>query len=538
LESLKRDPVGASEKLTSKLGKDFHERSPSDFTARKVQYQSRYLDSSSDSDSDRDVYDRAAPHRSRDTFFQYLQDTNQQRTSEKQHSPQSSPPRPQPKKKKQVVTTAAKKVVKKKKPATREAPGHSTPIPISSTVKGRDKKQPVRHSNRLCCSLDSGVHNRQVSPTRKSTNNLRVSHSSDCKNSMVTFDIQQTEEKNKSLQLRVNGQLNSIRVLETQLAEANHTIAVRDLELASALKRVAQLESRAKDSNVRKEHDDDIVRRANQKDDGKMFQIKTELMAVQARFNDEKSKRARTEERLRIIKEFCEKQKVRVSEVEEKNAELESVLKQLHAKLQKKKQEIKTTSKDVTVNRVKVVEKDSQLQTCKNQLLRSDRTVKDLRLDNDRLKEELRLLRREASSAEDKNRRSQLELEVLRERQTATKLAYRLQSQNQSFAQSPSNLFSKHSDASLYDDRRTTSGSSSNQSITTPSESAKVCPYSKSRSRSRSNSRRNRGNNIRDSDNGSFNDENDNYNSNNGEAVIEFLIVVHSLTVCILILYK
>ena len=145
----------------------------------------------------------------------------------------------------------------------------------------------------------------------------------------------------------------------------------------------------------------------------------------------------------------------------------------------------------MNVQRVKVVEKDSQLQSSKNQNLKNARIIKDLRQDNDRLKEELRLLRREASSSEDKNRRNQLELEVLRERQSATKLAYRLQSQNQALSQSSISPQRKNFDRSTSQENRSRSlsGSSSYYSNSdSKPDVIRACPYSRPRSRSRSES--------------------------------------------------
>jgi DNA repair exonuclease SbcCD ATPase subunit len=522
LESLKQDALAASEMLNRKLLADEQRGSGGaqreyantpnrDFTARKVHYQSRYLDSSSESDTD--DFNKSAPHRKRNTFFQHLQKEKQQHGVSSSTAPRPAKKKPDP--------PSARRVVKKLSSSTRasrDTPGHATPIPIKSVknkINRRSTPRSATPSNSLSSSLDTGrrrggsgagagagagrgsLTKRAVVPN----SSLRVSQSSEG-DAIAAFNLtKQAEEKNDTLKLRLQGQLNSIRVLETQLAEAQHSIAVRDLELANTLRRVTQLESREREREKperREGGEGGGGRRGAQRDESsKTYQVQTELIALQARFNDERSRRSRTEERLRIIKEYCDKQKTRLAEVEEKNEELEGVLKALHEKLQKKKIEVKSSSRDISHARVKVVEKDSELQTCKNQLLRAERSAKDLRRDNDRLKEELRLLRREASVSEDKSRRSALEIEVLRERQSATKLAYRLQNQNQSLSQSSSHVQSKSHERARSQSCGRRSAPSSLQAGSHPADSSsnsstdkpevvvkRSCPYSKPRSRS------------------------------------------------------
>ena len=503
MEALKQDALEASEALTNKLksnhdrGKELLERAPRDFTARKIQYNSRYLDSSSESDSDCE-YDNVAPHKRRNTFFQHLQKQNEQH----EVATDTSPPQPQTRSSKKAKTT--KKSGLKAKAASAN-PGHTTPIPISSVKINKNNKSILNNS--VDCGKNSNRRRkaRSASPpkSKRASTQPRVSQSvSQSKNNFQGFSMQtakDTDEKNAKLKLRLQGQLNTIRVLETQLAEAQHTIAVRDLELANALRRVNQLEVREKEKCSRKEHEDNYLRRSTQ-EEGKMYQIKTELVATQARFNDEKSRRSRAEERLRVIKEYCEKQKSRMVALEEKNEELEVALNGMRDKLLKKKREVKSNSKDMNLARVKVVKKDSELQTCKNELLRSQRSAKELRRDNDRLKEELRQLRREVYMTEDKNRRNELEMQVLRERQNATKLAYRLQNQNHSFSQ----LLSDSANGNRTSSNQSTSrsgpskchsrGSSPDASVTSNNSESEVlyspernCPYSGKRSPSRKN---------------------------------------------------
>ena len=557
LESLKQDALAASEALNRKLVADeqFGREEQTgevmletggatrNFTARKeeVHYQSRYLDSSSESDTEDYQDSSMAPHRRHNSFFQHLQHEKQL------HGVGGARPTPSQFLKKKKDTINSRKP-HKKAPSTRtrthtqaqvqthatsQSPGHATPIPVSTLKQPHYTKQTrgltTTGLNYLSSSLDTGRSatskrsvaggGRMMPPrsakkktNRVTTSQLRVSQGEG--DAIAALNLtKQVEGKNEALKLRLQGQLNSIRVLETKVAEAEHSIAVRDLELANALRRVTQLESREKDKVVRKDQEEEGLRRSGPREDSKLYQMKTELIALQARFNDEKSRRGRTEERLRIIKEHCDKQKARVSEVEEKNTELEGVLKALHEKFQKKKHEVKTSSKEINAARVKVVEKDTALQTCKNHLLRSERCAKDLRHDNDRLKEELRVLRREANISDDKNRRNTLEIEVLRERQNATKLAYRLQnqSQNLSFSSNVASDRSRSSHSAPIEKRRSqsvssvySSASNSNNNRSRPSKSSnssalgpdgghtRPCPYSKPRRRSQSTNTNNK----------------------------------------------
>lgn len=226
----------------------------------------------------------------------------------------------------------------------------------------------------------------------------------------------------------MQGQLNSIRVLETQLAEAQHTIAKRDLELAEALKRIHRLEARENTdkANLKDRSIDKEIFRNGKNNESKMYQLKTEILAVQARFNDEKSRRTRAEERLRVVRDHFEKQKKQSAELEQKNAELSEEVESTRAKLVKKKQEVKATARDIHNERSRFIEKDCDLQNCKSRLENAERRVKELNVDNDRLKKEVRQLRRELGASEDHNRRKRLEIEVLKERQNTAKLSSRL----------------------------------------------------------------------------------------------------------------
>lgn len=85
------------------------------------------------------------------------------------------------------------------------------------------------------------------------------------------------EAKLKAMRLRVKGQLETIRALEAQLAEATHTLATKDVQLAEAFKRLLVLEKKEK-LRVRAAQDEEKQLAAGsgklRTEESKVFQLK------------------------------------------------------------------------------------------------------------------------------------------------------------------------------------------------------------------------------------------------------------------------
>jgi hypothetical protein len=151
----------------------------------------------------------------------------------------------------------------------------------------------------------------------------------------------------KSLQLRLQGQLQSIRVLETQLTEATQIITAKDNQLREVMKRLQTVEQREKKRLKRElEERQQITASAGterlKSEERKVLQLQvrervtstltaslslslslcltlsvspalprqSELHQMECRYHEEQSKRQRAEERVQVMKTYIQKNKV------------------------------------------------------------------------------------------------------------------------------------------------------------------------------------------------------------------------------------
>ncbi|CAE7634653.1 unnamed protein product, partial [Symbiodinium microadriaticum] len=91
------------------------------------------------------------------------------------------------------------------------------------------------------------------------------------------------QSKIKAMHLRIKGQLETIRALESQLAESSHSLTTKDAQLAEAFKRLLVLEKKEK-MRVRAAQDEEKQLAAGsgklRTEESKVFQLKVRIAEV------------------------------------------------------------------------------------------------------------------------------------------------------------------------------------------------------------------------------------------------------------------
>jgi len=156
------------------------------------------------------------------------------------------------------------------------------------------------------------------------------------------------ETRSRTLRLRLQGQQNAIRALESQLAEALSHLEARNAQLAVATRQLSvlqpaaqELKRKAQAANVDKEKSVALRR------DELLEKYRGQVELLQARLGEEKQARSKDAERFKTMRDYNERAKVRTRELESKCAELTAALGEVHGKLQKYRKEYKDAAAEV-----------------------------------------------------------------------------------------------------------------------------------------------------------------------------------------------
>jgi hypothetical protein len=190
---------------------------------------------------------------------------------------------------------------------------------------------------------DNGTSNRAVLKEKLSLDKKNVANvsskdiSSSLMNVSTFIDTNheiENDSKVKSLQLRIKGQLQCIKSLELQLQNATELLSLRN-------KQIGQFQAKLKSLSEIYGQQQSLSFQQQQKiyEDSRfqdiIDQYKKQLEIVQNKLQDEISKRHRSEERWKMLKEYAEKSKTRCSELEIHNAELKGLNAELTSKMDK-----------------------------------------------------------------------------------------------------------------------------------------------------------------------------------------------------------
>jgi hypothetical protein len=137
----------------------------------------------------------------------------------------------------------------------------------------------------------------------------------------VQHIIESTENLNgemisqiKSLKLRLQGQIHTIRSLESQLSDANKAISGKDGQLAEIQRKLSTLETRERERGGRLARDGKVATAAltaRCEGGGSLVQqLKRDVRSLTQSLKEEADRRLRTEERLHLTKTHLGKLKV------------------------------------------------------------------------------------------------------------------------------------------------------------------------------------------------------------------------------------
>lgn len=150
----------------------------------------------------------------------------------------------------------------------------------------------------------------------------------------------ENDMKVKSLQLRLKGQLKCIKSLELQLQNATELLNQRT-------KQIYQLQAKLKSISDSYNYQQPIHNQVKLNEESRfqdmIDQYKRQIEILQSKLQDEVSKRHRSEERWKMMKDYSEKAKIRSSELEIQNAELKGLNAELQNKMDKYRKSFRET---------------------------------------------------------------------------------------------------------------------------------------------------------------------------------------------------
>lgn len=142
---------------------------------------------------------------------------------------------------------------------------------------------------------------------------------------LVNFSLQQNDSNNiesdckiKSLELRLKGQIQTIKTLETQLQESINILRIKDRECQTLQSKVDSLEKKfqhfqlqnvVSSSSTNIESMSSLLKHTEER----LKRSKQQIESFKVKANEEQSKRIRVEERIKVYKDYVEKTKVSLS---------------------------------------------------------------------------------------------------------------------------------------------------------------------------------------------------------------------------------
>ena len=149
------------------------------------------------------------------------------------------------------------------------------------------------------------------------------------------------ETKVKSLELRLLGQLKTIRSLEKRNSELEQALQEKDQILISTSARLKANEQPVESGKVFTGKAVSSVAVA------KIDKLNSQLEFLQVRIGDEQSRRQRAEDRCKALRDYLESSKAKCIELEKKELEWQQSSHDMHSRIMKYRKECKELSKNV-----------------------------------------------------------------------------------------------------------------------------------------------------------------------------------------------
>ena len=277
----------------------------------------------------------------------------------------------------------------------------------------------------------------------------------------IDADELAAETRSRTLRLRLQGQQNAIRALETQLAEALAHLEARNAQLAVATSKLSVLQPAAQEMRrkVQAANADQQEKVALRRDE-LLEKYRSQVELMQARLGEERAARIKDAERFKLMRDYNERAKVRTKELEARAAELTAALAECHSKLQRYRKDYKEAAAEVqgasfdypfTVQRSMlfvshqvvpprstislpslqalrgaVNDRDAEITRQRGRCDKAEAALRNANMDIERYREEARAQRLELHAAEDRARKAALDVELMRQRDVTRRAEIRL----------------------------------------------------------------------------------------------------------------
>jgi hypothetical protein len=165
-----------------------------------------------------------------------------------------------------------------------------------------------------------------------------------------------------------------------------------------------------------------------------MFRLNDEVLKCRKEIDDlnnkiqeEREKRLRAEDRVKVLKEYAEKTKSVSQEVREKNGELQKAVNEMQTRIQKYRRDCKEYAAEAVAQKTIALERDNECSREKTKASNADEKLRNVNVELSRLKEEIRSLRKDLHHALDLNKQLVLELDTFKQRDSARKVEMKIQ---------------------------------------------------------------------------------------------------------------
>ena len=225
------------------------------------------------------------------------------------------------------------------------------------------------------------------------------------------------ETRMKTLQLRLSGQQQTIKRLEEQLQRTTKKLDDKNRQVSHADMRVKamqhELAREQKKASLRVQENARIV---DERRGDLLEKFKAQNDLLHAQIDEEQMKRRKTDDRVRVLKEFGEKAKIRIKELESQLQETSSSEEGAKTHLLRFRQDNKTLHGEINALKRALTEQEEESVRHKNRAEKAEFTVRNLEVDSERMKEEIRILRKDLYSYTEQRKQQQMEMEILKQK--------------------------------------------------------------------------------------------------------------------------
>jgi hypothetical protein len=225
------------------------------------------------------------------------------------------------------------------------------------------------------------------------------------------------EAKYRTQQLRLAGQVQAIRALETQLADTLALLEERNKQVAHADLRVKamhkELQRETRRASERVQENAKILE-SRRGDLLEKFKAQNDLL--QAQLAEEQAKHRRANDRVRVLKDFGDKCKEKITGLEARHVDMSKHLADANKSLHRYRYDNKEIAADAAAQRNIAAEREEEVVRLRAHAESVDYSNRNLTLDNDRLVEEVRMQRKDIFAYQEQLKQWKLEAEIHKQR--------------------------------------------------------------------------------------------------------------------------